>query len=443
MKKDFTLDHALGDPDEHDDGHGDEPRAPTAPYVIVTPPRSFITNYVIVAGERTDAPLEAHELSAVLVQSALAGPRVTLPMAYRTRGARLVLWGMNIVDSASGRKTTVNEFGCDVLCQVLGDPCMLPWKGSPEAFLQILATRDGKASVFARDEYSGLLASMKRGGYTAGLAQDFIRAYDGRPITMARTKKRNQKGEPIDDSDRVKDPYLVKICAATRTSFVSIATIDDVLDGLLSRFVFTSGRADEQPPKRMTASLERAWDDVVTLARAFRDRAEALTRIEISDAVLAAHWTLESSYKAAAQREAHPEAAGPAMQRLAETVLKVSALLAIDRGGTEVELDDLTAAAAMGERWKRTTLAVIADIGRTLFQSRCDAVLKTILANPKGISLAKLYRTHRDLDKRDFVNVLDALVMQRLIHTPPTDRAAGQVGRIPVVYYPGPPGFVG
>jgi len=108
--------------------------APGPPYVITTPPDSFVTRYVTVAQQRTDAPAEAHELSSVLVLSALAGPRVRLPLAYRAEGVRLVLWGMNVVDSTSGRKTTVNEFACDVIRQTLGDEAILPWKGSPEAF---------------------------------------------------------------------------------------------------------------------------------------------------------------------------------------------------------------------------------------------------------------------------------------------------------------------
>jgi hypothetical protein len=412
---------------------------PAAPYNFATPADSFVTRYVEVAQQRTDAPAEAHELAAVLILSALAGPRVRLPLAYRADGVRLVLWGMNVVDSTSGRKTTVNEFACDVLRQVLGDLAVLPWKGSPEAFMQILATRDGKAAVFARDEYTGLLASMKKGGYVAGLAQDFIRAYDGLPLVMARTAKMNRKtGERVDDSDRVKDPYLVKICAATRTSFISTATIDDVLDGLLARFVFTSGSADERPPQRSTPALEAAWADVVAHARQFRDRAEELLRVEIHDEVLTAHWELEKRYKAAALEAPRPEAASPAMKRLAETVLKVAALLTIDRGGVEIASDDLAAAATMGERWKRTTLALIADIGRTRFQARCDAVLGTIRAHPKGITQYGLYRAHRDLDKREFENVTEALEMQRLAHSVEM-RMPGKAGRVPVVYFPGGP----
>jgi hypothetical protein len=75
------------------------------PFVRVTPPQDFIAQYVEAALRRTDAPREAHELSAALVLSALAGPRIRLPLAYQIHGVSLVCWGMNLVDSTIGRKT--------------------------------------------------------------------------------------------------------------------------------------------------------------------------------------------------------------------------------------------------------------------------------------------------------------------------------------------------
>jgi hypothetical protein len=177
---------------------------------------------------------------------------------------------------------------------------------------------------------------------------------------------------------------------------------------------------------------------VIKLAQRFRDRAEELLTIDVSDDVLSAHWELEKQYKAAAMASPRADAAGPAMKRLSETVLKVASLLAIDRGGIAVAADDLMAARTMAERWQRTTLALIADIGRTKFQARCDAVLGTIRANPKGITQYGLYRAHRDLDKREYENVTDALEMQELIHSVelPTP---GKKGRVPVTWYPGAP----
>jgi putative DNA primase/helicase len=243
------------------------PSAARPPFVLVTPPESFVTRYVTTAMRRTDAPGESHVLAALTVLSALAGPRPRLRLAYRADGIRLVLWAMNVVDSTSGRKTTVNEFGLDVIRQVIGEEAILPWKGSPEAFIQAFALRSGQAAILARDEYTGLLVQMKKGGYVAGLAQDFIRAYDGLPIVMARTAKMNRStGERMDDTDRVRDPYLVKLCAATRTSFIETADLGDVLDGLLARFVFTSGVSEERPLIRMTPQIENAWGAVIAHA---------------------------------------------------------------------------------------------------------------------------------------------------------------------------------
>jgi Protein of unknown function (DUF3987)/Toprim-like len=423
---------------------GGQPEAPGVPPSVAPRPLrlpgGFIGRYVEAALQRTDAPAEAHALTAVGVLSALAGPRVRLPLAYRSDGVRLGLWTMNVVDSTSGRKSTVLEFGIDILRQVLGDLAILPWKGSPEALIQALAARDHATAVFARDEYSGLLAQMKRGGYIAGLAQDFIRAYDGLPIIMARTAKMNKAGERVDDTDRVREPYLVKLCAATRTSFIETATIEDVLDGLLARFVFTSGSAEERRAQPMTSAIEEAWRAVVDLAREYHEKAAELLRVNLPDAVLDQAWELERRYKAVALEHPRPDAARPAMKRLAETVLKVAALLAIDRardGSATITPDDFGAAAALGECWQATTLALIADIGRSRFQARADKVLATIRAKPEGIMLSALYRAHRDLQGREFDDVLDALERQRLIHG--VEAKTGARGRPPVMYFPGPP----
>jgi hypothetical protein len=116
----------------------------------------------------------------------------------------------------------------------------------------------------------------------------------------------------------------------------------------------------------------------------------------------------------------------------------VAALLAIDRSGVEIASDDLVAADTLAGRWQRTTLALIADIGRTKFQTRCDAVLATIQTRPQGIAQAALYRAHRDLDQREFEMVASALEMQHLAHSVEM-RTPGKPGRAPLIYFPGPP----
>jgi hypothetical protein len=131
-----------------------------APYILVAPPTSFLARYVTYAQMRTDAPPEAHELLGCGVLSALAGPSLRLPLATSITGVRLPLWTMYVVDSTTGRKTTVSEIGRDVLEEVLGSAALLQWEGSPQAIIQRLAERDGHPTIFVRDEMAGLLGQM-------------------------------------------------------------------------------------------------------------------------------------------------------------------------------------------------------------------------------------------------------------------------------------------
>src|SRR5262245_20628794 len=188
-------------------GRKEEPES----YASVTPHSSFVTHYVDYARQRTDAPPQAHELMAVGLLSALAGPVPRLPIATSSKGWSLCLWTLYVVNSTTGRKTTVINTALDIAVEVLGKDAIFFWEGSPQGFIQRLQSRDRQSAIFVRDEYSGLLQQMNRSsGHMAGLAQMFIRAYDGGSLENVRTRKRNkQTGETEADSDSVMEPYLV------------------------------------------------------------------------------------------------------------------------------------------------------------------------------------------------------------------------------------------
>src|SRR5258706_598382 len=85
-------------------------------------------------------------------------------------------------------------------------------------------------------------APMNRsGGHMAGLAQVFIKAFDGGVIENIRTRKQKENGAFASDTDRVEQPYLPKLTASTWDSFTQRCTIDNVLDGYLARFTFVTG----------------------------------------------------------------------------------------------------------------------------------------------------------------------------------------------------------
>lgn len=274
----------------------------------------------------------------------------------------------------------------------------------------------------------------------AGLAQLFIRTYDGGTLENIRTRKKDKKtGEYEEDTDSVEQPYLVKLCASTWDSFTMRATIDNVLDGFLARFVVFTGASEPRQMQRSTPELAVLREELIEHARSFHAKAQLLGALDITDEVLSLAWSLEQEWMGRAGECSRPDAAGPALKRLSESVLKVAALLAIDQA-VEGEIpcvahQHFEAARQMGARWIKSTLALIDALGRTQFRQECDAVLSVIRAHPKGIKLSDLYRRRRNLKKRDFEEVLGALEAQEEIirHQP---EASGKKGRPPAVLYP-------
>lgn len=432
---DTAPEAALNDDDEPDENQPSAGEQPAQPFALVTPDESFVTRYVRYAQERTDAPPEAHELMAVTMLSALAGPTPRLPIATSVHGWRLALWAMYIVNSTVGRKTIVVDTAKDILEQVLGQEALIEWEGSPQGLIQKLQTRDGQAAVFSRDEYSGLLKQINRGGHLAGLEQTLIRAYDGGRIENIRTRKK--KGDTwAEDTDRVNDPYLVKLTAATWDSFTLAATIDNVVDGFLARFVFVTGSAIARPLRAATPSMLVERNRLIETARAYHGRAKQCCQIRVPDVVLADAFDLEQAWQAEAARSCRPDAAGPSLKRLADGVLKIAGLLALEEGSmakAEVEPRHFAIARQMADRWRVSTLRVIDALGRSEFGRNCEAILSSLQKSPSGqLKVSKLYRQLRNLRKRDFGEALDALEMQDKIRRA-NGEATGGKGRPPQV----------
>src|SRR5207247_7884017 len=190
-------------------------------------------------------------------------------------------------------------------------------------------------------------------------------------------------------------------------------TMDNVLDGFLARSVIFTGSAEPQAMKQSTPELARRRDDLIEHARAFYNKAGLLDSLDMDDSVLGLAWSLEQEWMNSAAQSSRPDAAGPTLKRLSESVLKVAGLLAIDEA-VPGETPKLTAnhfdqARRLGLRWISSTLMLIDALGRTTFQKSCEAVLSTIRANPDGMRVRDVYRKHRKLDNRQFSEVLTAL----------------------------------
>src|SRR6185312_15603845 len=130
-------------------------------------------------------------------------------------------------------------------------------------------------------------------------------------------------------TDRVRDPYLVTLSASTRDSFVQRATIDNVLDGFLARFIVVSGHAEPKPLAVVTRAQLDERDALIRHAARFVERAKLIGELAIAPEVMDAAWTIEQRWIAEAEQTAHTGAAAAAYKRLSEACLKLAALIAI------------------------------------------------------------------------------------------------------------------
>lgn len=379
----------------------------------VLPSGCFVARYLAWASRRTDAPPAAHELMALAVLSALAGPKVRLPIATSSTGWPLVLWVMYIADSTQGRKTIVVETAREVIASVLGPEALLYWEGSPQGMLQRLQGRDGQTAVFIRDEYSGLLQQMNAGGHLAGLPQLFMKAFDGQRLENSRTSKRTSAGL-VHDADVVDSPYLVKLCASVWTHLVNKASTDNVVDGLLPRFLVVTATSDARPLQIITADLRTLEQDVRALASSFYSKCQQAPLLRVDPDALAQHWILEQRALDVARHASRPEAAYPMLKRLVDAVLKIAALFAIDDAPVGTHTIDVTAAhvqlaGALSEPWQRSALELVDTLGQTRFRRDCDAIKATLRANGGELPYSALYRAHRSLHQKEMAAILGAL----------------------------------
>lgn len=415
-------------------------------YHLITPPESFVSQYVEFLQLRTDAHPLANEAAAVGILSSLVGPMVTLPIAARPNGMNLTLWLCYAAPSGTRKSTVMHQWPSRVLNETLGPGALLVRDITPQALVQKLQEREGQPTAFLRDEFPGLLQDTnRRGGHMAKLPGDLIKVYDGDPLQNVRTKKPNKAtGTKEADTDFVRTPYLTILAAGVDTALAEKTRLDDVTDGWLARFVFITTPPAPHPRdlQKETDDMREAYTAMLARARRFRARCDALQFVVPTPEVFHAHGRLQERWLAHVVDHPYPTAARACLTRLAETVLKVAALLTIDLapltlselgagGPTTLScgLEAFEPAQQLVSRWVPMTLATVATLGASQIRRDCDAVLASIKAKTTlafadglnsivtgGLTKRQLHRLHRNFDSEYLTKkILVTLVDQDLI----------------------------
>ena len=302
----------------------------------------FVERYVSWAASCTDSPLQYHVAGALTILSSLLCPHLRLDTSF---GAfRANLWFMILAGTTSTRKSTSMRLAVHLLEDIHDDP-ILSTDTSPEGIISELSDRDGKSSLFYRDEITGLIESMTRKDYLAGLMEILTKLYDGEK------EKRTLRRQTIN----VKDPNLVILSGGIKSKMIEILNAKHIGSGFLPRFLIVSGWTDVEDMKPIGPPVEAADDIrenlIAELTRLYKwvSRRPAVREIDGSN-IFAANsprariirlgatdsaWLrirkLEADVRDMGMNSDNPDIFGPIYERMMNSIIKVAMLIAADR----------------------------------------------------------------------------------------------------------------
>lgn len=370
--------------------------------------RTFIEEYVDWAKDLGDAAWQYHQAGAFVALSSIVSSYVQLPTSFGVMKPNL--WFMILADTTLTRKTTAMDIAMDLLVEVDAD-VVLATDGSIEGLFTSLSMRPGRASIFLRDEFSGLLEAMSKKDYYAGMAETLTKLYDGK------FQKKVLRKETIE----LRDPVLIFFAGGIKDRTFQLLTHEHVASGFFPRFILISAESDLSklrpmgPPTDRSIGVREMLRARLATMRGHYSRAQEVT---ISGQKILTHpkwdaklteeaWLrynkFEADLLAIGMRTQQPDLGTPLMDRLAKSGLKAAVLIAAQRSvGKDqlvVELRDLIKAFQYIDVWKHYNLEALNAIGRSSTEKQYEQVLRAIKKRP-GVLRSELMQAYH-LSARD------------------------------------------
>ena len=377
---------------------------------------TIVEEYVQWASTLGDAARQYHYAGIFVILSSLLSSNVSLQTSFGN--VKLNLWFQILADTTLTRKTTAMDIAMDLIDEI--DPeAVLATDGSIEGMFSALSHRPGRASIFLRDEFSGLLDSMSKKEYMAGMSEMLTKMYDGK------YQKRILKRETIE----VRDPVLILFTGGIRNRIFELLSFDHVLSGFLPRFIFITANADVTklkplgPPtettddarKNLLGKLAKLYDHFTRPQEIVVNGTSSFAKKNWKVELTPEAWDRYNSYESMmvnwAMESQHREIVMPTFDRLSKSGLKVAVLLAclrLPEGHVTVTEDDVIHAFYYIEQWRGYAVEVLTNIGKSPFERTIDSIIRAVYAEP-GISRAALMQMFHLSSKHanEIFNTLD------------------------------------
>jgi hypothetical protein len=393
----------------------------------LVPHGTFVDRYQEWAATRTDAPTEYHRAGAATILSTVFGEFGKCPTKFDTN---LTLWFFILGPTTRARKTTAMMMWVDFVDELSNDmfPYLLGSDVTSEALSVLLPERNGRSSVFYRDEAHGLLYEQAAKRYLAGVKEHMTELFSGRVRIALRVG--NLKEHEERDLSVIRTNFIMFLCG-TLQQVTEHLTIADYQSGHLARFLVSEADPPPMTEEGMFTDQfdgQTLADDVVrqTLINdIFAARAFWMEETAPGDPVLVpfddptwrrlqrAKWEL---YNAADKHEL-AEVLLPTTSRMGDSMMKMAILLAMADREKVVRMPHLLKAMALTEEWYRSTARVAGKILHSQWKTRQDEILTAIQARKEGVTEQDLYSRFRSkMQEKEIESDLHVLGKAGLIH---------------------------
>ena len=400
--------------------HDDEIEAVEADHTLVE-------EYIQWASERTDAAPQYHQAGAFTLLSVLGSTNIRLATSFGLLVPNL--WFMILGDTTLTRKSTAMDMALGILDDVAPET-LLATDSSVEGLISALALRDGRASLFHRDEITGMFAQMNKREHLAGMAETFTRLYDGGRA------KRVLRSQTIS----VDKPVFIFLGGGIRNKLYSQLTEEHIESGLLPRFIFILADTDADRLQALgretsdtTNKRKRLVEAVQEFAYKYSKTTEtrfgrtissepAIIKADLTDDAWARYQDLEKQMVNDGMKSGAPDLCIPMYQRLTTSILKAAVLIAASRpanptgGRITVSRADLLKAMYYGRQWRSWANEVIHNTGQSLYENKLQKILQSIYAEPDGIPRGAIMRRHH-LMAREADMFLTTITERELVRT--------------------------
>jgi hypothetical protein len=385
---------------------------------------TFIDTYREWATEATDAVPDFHEISMLVILSAIVSTSVKLETSAGTIIPNI--WGIILGDSTLTRKTTAMNMAMNFLLAI--DPSLIvATDGTGEGLLSALSERPNRSSMYYKDEVSGLFESMTKKDYLAALQETFTALYDVPPIITRRLRK---------ETIIIESPAFVILCGGVTSKILS--AIDDtfVLSGFLPRFIVVSGEAVLEDRRALTAPTSIDFAKRAAIMNKIADIYEAYAtditqkiggqsvlmppryNARMTDEAWKLSGEIELEMLRAGRDSIVPDLALPTMNRLAISLLKIAVILAAIRqkpvdSTILVEEYDILNASTYVQRWGQFSIEVMLNAGKGQNEKELERIVQFIADHP-GAMKSTLMRRFK-LDAKNGAAVIQTLEERGLI----------------------------